>query len=176
MMHLVWLGVDQSQLGDGACIVKNSAPCTITAVSGNGESHLPWCHVHEYFTYARGAVTHCDGTFLGEARNIVIRTQHLLAVVCTHNICCLPGIESIVCHATSARWEVRNCKIPFVSMEDETTLFLGTTMFQMVLMEVGTTLFLGTTMFLLVVIISATHPPFLIPTGESHLPWCYVHE
>ena len=56
-----------------------------------GKSHLPWCYVHEYCTYARGAVTHCDGTFLGEARNIVIRTQHLLAVVCTHNIDCLPG-------------------------------------------------------------------------------------
>ena len=56
-----------------------------------GKSHLPWCYVHEYCTYARGAVTHCDGTFLGEARNIVIRTQHLLAVVCTHNIGCLPG-------------------------------------------------------------------------------------
>ena len=98
-------------------------------------------------------------------RNIVSRTQHLLAVVFTHNICCLPGIESIVCHATSARWEVRNCKIPFVSMEDETTLFLGTTMFQMVLMEVGTTLFLGTTVFLLVVIISV----------EATVPYCRGH-
>ena len=40
-----------------------------------GKSHLPWCYVHEYCTYARGAVTHCDGTFLGEAGNIVFVRQ-----------------------------------------------------------------------------------------------------